>query len=304
MESESGQAKTALVYGTLVLIWSTTPLAVVWSIAGSSPVWVLVARMGLAALLALAVLAFTGEKLRWDRQAFTLYALGALSMFGAMFFTYLGAVHLPSALISVMFGTSPLLVALLSLLMLPGYAIAGLQWLGMALALLGLAAVFRLDHPGEIDRSSLLLVFLGVLSYVVSAVMIKRGQVSLPPMVQTTGALLVSALAGLLVLPFFWSERPEALPSASALLALLYSASLGSIVAMLCYFFLLQRISAASVAMTTVLTPVIALVLGVLFNHERFDGVTLLGMALIMAGVTAYYGREVRALLLGKRRAQ
>lgn len=294
--SLSGGIMTA--YLGLVVIWSTTPLSVVLSLRDFDAVWSLGIRMLLAAVMASLVLRVMGLRLARDRQAIKLYAIGSISMFGAMLFTYLGARRLPSGMISVLFGLSPLVVGLLSRLFLKDVRFSLMQWLGLGLGLAGLAVIFL--EGGElssVDTMSVVLVLAGVLSYAMSALWMKQLPHSLPPIVQTTGALWMSALGCALVLPFLGGPVPTRLPGAVTVAAILYSASLGSIVAMFCYFYLLQRITVGTMALTTLITPVFALLLGMLINHERFHAEILWGMAMILIGLAAYYERDIRRMV-------
>jgi drug/metabolite transporter (DMT)-like permease len=290
-----------IAYIGLTLIWSTTPLAVVVSIRDFDAVWALSIRMFLAAVISSVFLRLFGLPLARDKAALKLYAVGSLSMFGAMLFTYLGARHLASGMIAVLFGLAPLLVGVLSSLFLPQVQLSALQWVGMLMGLLGLMFIFLGGgHTAAIDMASALLVLAGVFSYAVSMVWIKQMRQSLSPLVQTTGALWMSALGCALVLPFVGGPVPTHWPGMVTLVALLYSIVMGSIVAMLCYFFLLKRIDAGTLALTTLVTPVLALVLGMLMNHERFRMGTLGGMAMIFSGLVAYYEGEVRRLMARK----
>lgn len=297
MESEPPQFRVVGAFVLLVLIWSSTPLAVVLSLRDLDAIWSLCLRMALAAVLAQVILRVSGARLAWSKQAMQSYAIGAVSMFGAMFFTYMGARHLPSGLISILYGASPLIVGLLSVAMLPGTRLLGGQWLGMVLGLGGLICLFWRSGQGSvIDIPSVLYVIAGVSCYALSSILMRGRKTALPPMVQTTGALWVSLLACLVVLPFFHRAAPAHWPRPVSLGALLFSASFGSIVAMLCYFYLLRRVQASTVALTTLINPVFALSLGVLINHERFQANTLSGIALIFGGLLLYYGRELALL--------
>ena len=292
-------------YLGLILIWSTTPLAIVLSLRDLDAVWSLTVRMLVAAMLSGCALRFSGLRLARDAAAIKLYAIGSLSMFGAMLLTYLGARHLPSGMISVLFGLSPLLVGVLSYLFVRDVRLSVLQWLGMLLGLLGLIVIFMEgDDLAAIDPVSVLLVLAGVLSYAVSALWIKHQPHTLPPLMQTTGALWMSALGCALVLPFLGGAVPERLPSMVTIIAILYSASIGSLLAMLFYFFLLQRIAVGTMALTTLVTPVFAFLLGMLANGERFQAATLWGMALIFFGLILYYEHEVRRVTLAVRKAR
>ncbi len=293
MDAEPPQQQTLAAYLALVLIWSTTPLVVVLSLQEVQAVWVLSIRLGLALLCAIMVMHWQGLRLSWGREAVVAYAWGALSVFVAMLCTYLGAQGLPSGLIAVLFGMAPLIVALLSLWLLPGAGLSVEQWLGMLLGLAGLAVVFGIDHGGALDKASVALVFLGVFFYALSAVALKRRRFSLAPLQQTTGSLCLSVLACALLLPFFWDAMPQAWPGARSIAAILYSALMGSIVAMLCYFYLVRHISISSLSLTTVMTPVLALAMGVSLNGERFSASMVSGMVIILLGMLVYFWREL-----------
>lgn len=296
-QAEPPQSGIAAAYLGLIVIWSTTPLAVVVSLRDFDAVWALALRMLLGAALAHVVLRLAGLRLAMSADALKRYAIGSLSMFGAMLFTYLGARKLPSGMIAILFGMSPLMVGLLSQLVFKSTRFSTLQWLGLLLGLAGLALIFlQEDELAAVDSASVALVLTGVLSYGVSALWLKQLPQALPPLVQTTGALWLSALASFLVVPLLAGPAPSHMPGWPSLLALAYSASVGSIVAMLFYFFLLQRIEVGTMALTTLITPVFALLLGVLFNDERFHGEVLWGMAMILLGLALYYERELRQL--------
>jgi drug/metabolite transporter (DMT)-like permease len=109
MDGEPPQQPITGPYLVLVVIWSTTPLAIVLSLRDMGALWALALRMGLAALVAVGLLRLLGMRLAWTAQALRLYALGAVGMVLPMAFTYAGARHVSSGVISVLFGLAPLL---------------------------------------------------------------------------------------------------------------------------------------------------------------------------------------------------
>jgi drug/metabolite transporter (DMT)-like permease len=287
--SEPPQQPLARPYMALVLIWSTTPLAIVLSLRDMGALWALALRMGLAALVAAVILYAVGMRLVWTRQTLRLYAMGAVGMVLPMALTYVGARHVSSGLISVLFGLAPLIVALLARVLVPGTLVRPLQWLGMVMGLAGLAVMFlRGEHLAKAEVTGVLWILAGVLTYAGATVGARRFSQSLHPLVQTTGALVLSALGCVLVLPLAGGAMPSRMPGAVSLAAIIYSACFGSIIAMMCYFHLIRHLSPGAVSLITLLTPVIAVVLGVLLNHERFQPTTLAGMGLIVAGLGLY----------------
>lgn len=287
-----------LAFLALVIIWSSTPLAVVLSLRDLDAIWSLSIRMWLAVIIAHGVLRMSGGRLGTSHTELANYGIGSLSMAVAMFFTYMGARHLPSGLISILFGASPLMVGLLGVTLVPGTRLLPSQWIGMVLGLIGLVCMFwRPEHASQIDARSVVLVLLGVLSYALASIWMRR-RPALPPLQQTTGALWASALLCLAVIPLAAGHAPTHLPGMVSLSALLFSATLGSVVAMLCFFYLLRKVAASTVALTTLINPVIALGLGMVINHERFEQGAATGMLLIFAGLMLYYSRELDGLLV------
>jgi drug/metabolite transporter (DMT)-like permease len=76
----------------------------------------------------------------------------------------------------------------------------------------------------------------------------------------------------------------------------MYSVMMASVVAMFCYFYLVQHLRPATVSLTTMLTPVLALIWGFWLNNERFTQFTWIGMTAIMMGLVAYFVRDIKAL--------
>ena len=86
------------------LIWSTTPLAVKWSGEGPGFLLGVLARMGLATFLCLALVAVLRLEFPWHQIARRAYYAGALGAYAAMLLVYWAAQYVPSGLISVLFG--------------------------------------------------------------------------------------------------------------------------------------------------------------------------------------------------------
>ena len=64
-----------------------------------------------------------------------------------------------------------------------------------------------------------------------------------------------------------------------------------------CYFDLVERIGPTPVALTTILTPVLALCWGVWLNQEQLGAHTVLGMLIVLLGLAGYFSREIRHTL-------
>lgn len=79
---------TATIYALLVLIWATTPLAIVWSVAEVHPMWVLIIRYFGACVIALGLLAIMRNPLPFDSTSLKSYVAGSLNLIGAQLFIW------------------------------------------------------------------------------------------------------------------------------------------------------------------------------------------------------------------------
>ncbi len=283
----------ALLYALLVFIWATTPLAIIWSVADIYPMWVMLIRIYCALPLAWLLLRFYRIGLPFDRLAVRSYFAGAMSLIGSQIFTYAGAAYLSSGMMALMFGLAPIIAGLIAHFAFAQH-LKVLQWVGLALALLGLAIMCLSDSKQQVHPMGILLLLMAVTVYASSMFWVKAINAPVAPMAQATGSIFISALLGFLLIPFIWSHHPVAMPEGRALWALLYSIIMASVIAMFCYFKLIQSIQATTLSLTTVMTPIIAILLGASFNHERLSLQLLLGVFTILLGLLLYFWRELQ----------
>lgn len=290
--NSSSLVVTASIYALLVLIWATTPLAIVWSIAEYHPMWVLIIRYFGACIIALAILAVIRNPLPFDKISLKSYVAGSLNLIGAQLFIYLAANYLTSGLMALLFGFSPLIAGLIGHVVLKTHKLAALQWFGMVVAVSGLVFVFADSADSKVNPIGVVLMLISMVSYISSIFWVKQINAPLKPMSQATGSLLVSAVGSLFLIPFIWQSFPTALPSSQAMFGFLFTMILSSIVAMLCYFWLIKRLAASTVSLSNVMTPIIALVLGATLNHEHISAYTFVGVAIVMFGIVLYFWKE------------
>lgn len=78
--------------------------------------------------------------------------------------------------------------------------------------------------------------------------------------------------------------------------ALLGLAGFSTSFSFLLVYWLLPRVGATNLSLNTFITPISAILLGVLVLHERFEAAHLIGMVVIFAGLVFMDGRLVRGL--------
>lgn len=291
---------TASIYALLVLIWAATPLAIVWSVAEVHPMWVLVIRYFGACVIALVLLAIMRNSLPFDQTSLKSYVAGSLNLIGAQLFIYLAANYLTSGLMALIFGFSPLVAGLIGHVILKTNRLIWLQWLGMAVAVGGLSFVFAESADSKVNPWGVVLMLISMVSYISSIFWVKQINAPLKPMSQATGSLIVSSLGSLLIIPFIWQSFPTQTPSMQALFGFGFTMILSSIVAMLCYFWLIRRLAASTVFLSNVMTPIIALILGATLNNEVISSHAFAGIAVVMFGIVMYFWKEWREQYFSK----
>ncbi|ENW95641.1 DMT family transporter [Acinetobacter sp. NIPH 298] len=283
-----------LTYALLIFIWASTPLAIVWSVSDLHPMWALLLRFLIALPLAISVLVFLKVKFPTDKIALLSYIAGALSLIGSQIFTYASTAYLSSGLIALMFGLAPIMAGLIGRFAFQ-QKLAAWQWLGMAISIVGLAMICLSGNQKHVQPIGIVLMLLSVFSYSLSIFWVKKINADLQPMAQATGSILISTLCALLLLPWIWQYAPTQIPSAKSLLALAYTVVVASLIAMFCYFKLVQNLKATTLSLTTVMTPMLAILIGAYFNNEQLSVQVFAGATIILFGLFLYFFKDLQA---------
>ena len=275
-------------YLLVVFIWSTTPIAIQFSQDGLDFFTALTLRMWLSALLSLPILLLLRQPLRLNRAALMSYLAGSLGVYGAMMSVYWGSLYIPSGLISVLYGLSPMLSGALAWFWLNERELTPVRVLALLLALLGLTFVVagRLALDDGAWRG-ILGTLMSVFCFAASAVWVKQVNAGLHPMVQTSGTLWLSSFVYLLTLPLFGLHLPDEWPLASQL-GLAYLVVFGSLLGFMLYYLVLQHLPASRVTLITLIAPVLAVFWGFWLKDERLAASSVLGAALLLAGLALY----------------
>lgn len=285
-----------ITYLTLVLIWATTPLAIMWSVADIAPYWALVLRFALSLPVLALVVIVMKVRIPLNGQALHSYLAGAFSMAVCQMFTYAATPYLTSGIIALTFGLAPVVAGLIGWLVF-SQQLRPIQWLGLLVAIAGLALICLQGGEAQLHPLGLLIMGGSLLTYASAIFWVKHINAPISAMAQAAGSIVVSSLLCCLLLPFIWDSRPVDMPSTKTMLSLAYVSTVATILAMLCYFRLVQRVSAATVSLTTVITPMFAIAVGILFNNEPVSALLILGCAVVLGGLMLYFAREIKQLL-------
>ena len=284
-------------YLGVILIWSTTPLGIQWSAQGASFSFAVMARMLIGLAICLVLLRATRTAFPFTPAARQLYAVSGLTLFVSMLLTYWGALHIPSGLISVIFGLSPLVTGVFAALWLSERTLTPLRIAGLGLALTGLWLIFGQPWPGDGHaRLGTLAAVAGMAVQALGLVWIKRLDARVSSLAITTGSLGVAVPCFVLAWLVADTARlpPDITPRAG--IAIVYLGVLGSVVGFTLYYYVIKHIDAGRVALIMLVTPVTALLLGQTLNAEVIPASGWIGIALIGTGLLLYEWQALRQL--------
>ena len=259
--------------------------------------WGLIGRYTFSLLLMLPLLKLLQQRFPVNRIALKSYAAGSMNLIGGQFFMYLAASYLSSSLIALMYGFAPLLAGVVGHSILKTQKLKWFQWLGMVIALIGLIVVFLGQQNSGFHLIGVGMMMVSLVSYVFSIFWVKSINAPVPAMAQATGSIAASFLLPMLIVPFVWQYFPSEIPSAKALSGLAFTVVASSVIAMLCYFSLLRQLAPSTIALTNVMTPIVAMGLGAMLNNEHISFTAVCGMVTVITGLLLYFGQEMLGLI-------
>ena len=107
-----------VVFLSVVAIWSTTPLMIQWSTLGSSFNFGVASRMLIGLIICLLLLVIRKQKISRSRIAISNYIYAGLGVFVTMSLVYFSSQTVPSGIISVVFGLTPIITGVFALFLL------------------------------------------------------------------------------------------------------------------------------------------------------------------------------------------
>lgn len=276
------------VYCLVVMIWSTTPLAIKWSGEDVGFLFGISARMLIGAILALLLVLMVYRKLCLHRHAVYAYVASGMAIYGAMLPVYWGAQYIPSGVVSVIFGLTPIITAVLAARFLFEQSLTLLKLMGALLGVIGLVIMFIKQWSlGEKALLGAMAVLLSVILHSMSSVWIKYLKPDVPALMITCGGLLFSLPLFALTYLVLGAELPVTIPL-RALWSIIYLGVMGSVVGFVGYYFILVHLPASNVALITLITPVVALWIGSVFNFEVIDLSIWSGSGLVLSGLVMH----------------
>ncbi|MCP4302577.1 MAG: EamA family transporter [Gammaproteobacteria bacterium] len=280
-------SNTAL-YLTTVLIWGSTWLAIEYQLGVVEPEVSIVYRYVMASAILFIYCKFKDLKLSFNLKSHLWFALlGAFLFCLPYVFAYRAQIHITSALAAIAFSTIVWINIVLSRLIF-GTRIRRRVLTGALLGIVGIVTLFapQISDVSWSDRVfyGSALAFLGALTASAGNILSEGAQARALPVLQTNawGMLYGAILTG--IISVFRGHEFAFDASITYIVSLLYLAVFGSVVAFGAYLTLLGRIGAHRAGYATVMFPVVALTLSIMFEGLGLELTIVLGTALVLLG--------------------
>ena len=277
-------------YSFVVLVWSTTPLAIKWSNSSLSFIAAVSLRMLISLVLCALVLRVMRKPLVVVKKDWVVFFAASLGFYPTMILVYWSAQFIPSGLISVIFGLFPFFVGLFSLFILNQNIFTFQRIISLFIAIGGLM-IINIEQIMEGDTAILgvLGTLVAVLLFGLNSVWLKYVGADVEPIRQITGALLISTPLFLLTWLFMDGEVPLTIDFKS-IIGVGYLSIAGSLLSHTAYFYIVRSCSVSTVGMITLIAPVIAMAISIWVVGEKFSHATVVGALLVILSLAIYQG--------------
>jgi drug/metabolite transporter (DMT)-like permease len=290
-------------YILICTIWGSTWLVIKIGLEKLTPLMAAGCRFMVASSILLGLILIRGVKIPFGREERSFYLIVALTSFSIPYaLVYWGEQYVPSGLTSIIFAIYPFTVAFFSYLFIPSEKPAAGKISGIALSFCGIVAIFSNDIHASDPRAlwGMGAILCSAILQGYSVIVVKKHGHAIHPFAITFVPMLMGGLF-LLASSALLENFSDNLFTTSAFLSILYLGIFGSVATFVSYFWLLKKVEAVLLSLTSFITPVIAVVLGVIFLGEKLSPRTYVGAALVLGGIAFANVAELRKFFLRTR---
>ena len=286
-------------FATCVLIWGTTWYAITLQLAATTPAVGVALRFSLAAALTFAWCALRQHRLALPRSAHAWLALmGGLNFTVSYLFVYYAEQRIVSGLVAVGYSAMPLVNMVMARAFF-GAAMSRRVGLGGLLGVIGIALVFlpefeRLSTGAPLIHGALLTAG-AVLMSGLGNMIVTRNQASGVDGWSALAYAMAYGAIGTWLYALVSNDPLQIDWGWSFVASIFYLSAFGSAFAFGAYFALLRRIGPARAAYVGVMATIVALLVSAALEGYDWQGATVVGIALAVAGNVLALQRSVKS---------
>ena len=289
--------KARLVWLILCVIWGSTWLFIKLGLADLPPITFAGIRFVIACTILFSLIRIRRIPLPRARADWILLATSGILSFGFNYgLVFWGEQYITSGLAALLQATLPAFGLVFAHFHLPAERLTWTKIGGVVLGVFGVGVVFsnQLAVSGRQALAGCVALILSAMFAAYSNVLVKRFGRHLNPAVLSAGQMLFGLILLLSVgiplegnpLKFHWTGM--------AVIAMFYLAIVGSVIAFLLYYWLVLNMDVTKSMLIALVTPVVAVILGMIVLDEEFGWRTLAGGSMIILGIGLIVVRKAR----------
>jgi drug/metabolite transporter (DMT)-like permease len=289
--------KARLVWLILCCIWGSTWLFIKLGLADLPPLTFAGVRFVIACIILFSIIRLRRIQLPQARFDWILLAVTGILSFGLNYgLVFWGEQYISSGLAALLQATLPAFGLVFAHFHLPGERLSWARIGGVILGVFGVGVVFsnQLAIAGSRALAGCVALILSAMFAAYSNVLVKKYGKHLDPAILAAGKMCFGLLLLFAVgiplegnpLRFHWTPI--------AFISLVYLAVVGSVIAFLLYYWLVLNMDVTKSMLIALVTPVVAVLLGMIVLNEQIGWRTLAGGAMIMSGIALIVVRRVK----------
>jgi len=280
--------KARVVWLILCGIWGSTWLFIKLGLADLPPLTFAGIRFLVASLILSALILARGVRWPRSRRDWSLIAIVGLLQFTLNYgLVFWGEQYIPSGLAAVLQSTFPAFGLVIAHLYLPSERLTTRKVIGVLMGVVGVAIIFS-DQLTIAGRLALL----GSVALVASAffgaysnVLVKAYAREIDPQVLAAGQMIFG-FPPLLIIGIATEGNPFRFHwTMTAVISLAYLVVVGSVIAFALYYWLVRHMEVTKTMLIALVTPVVAVLLGMIVLHEKLNWRLFVGAACIISGI-------------------
>jgi drug/metabolite transporter (DMT)-like permease len=289
--------KARIVFLILCCIWGSTWLFIKLGLRDLPPVSFAAVRFVLASSILFAIIKARRLSIPRGRAEWALLAKTGVLAFSLNYgFVFWGEQRISSGLTALLQATIPAFGMLIAHAYLPGERLDAWKMAGVLLGVVGVAVIFsnQLGYEGTSALAGSAAVVVGAACIAWANVLVKARGAKLDPAVLAAGQM-VCGLVPLALFGLAFEGNPLRMNwTPLAVASLLYLTLVGSVAAFLLYYWLVRNVDVTKTMLIALVTPLAAVLLGMIVLDERLTWRVVAGGALIISGVALVVLRRQR----------
>jgi drug/metabolite transporter (DMT)-like permease len=287
------------------LIWGGSFLFIEYALTALPPIGVAFWRTFFGALAMLIAFVIFRSKLPSDFDTWRKLAIAGLFMSSVPFVLFAYAqTFVSSALASIINAVTPIATVIVMLIAFRSEKLKPHVVVGLVIGLIGVMVVLGAWQGfGDNEPLAIIALLVAVFCYGIGTPYIRKNiaPLNLPTEISVFGQIGTAALS---LLPFYLFSGPLliATPSVVAIASAIAVGAFGSGVAYLLFYKVLDIVGSAIASSVTYITPIIAVLLGVLLLNEQLHWYEPVGGVIVVLGAAISQG-SILALFKGKANA-